>query len=197
MVYAMAPPAAAIVTSDSFDRADGALAGSSTDAALGGVAKAWTAVTAAFRILGNTLVRNAASAVIAGFDAGVVDVQVTAKVAALPASGDFIVLYGRAGSVAATVDSYRVTVSGTGVMTLQRSVSTTVTTLASTAPGVVMAGDVVGLRADGTTIDLVRNGAVVASVTDSGVTSGSYVVVRLTGTVGTSGAMDDLKVEAP
>lgn len=187
---------AEVLTSDSFARADGAVNGSSTDAALGGSALVWTAAPAVV-VLAGKLARSSATNVQTSVDVGRSDHEVSVKIDALPAAGsDAVHLWGRVNGTAALSDSYRAAVTTAGAINLLRFVGGTSTTIGSLAAGTVTAGKTVTLKVTGSTISVAVDGVELLSVNDPDHAVGTRAGVRWQGTGGTASRLDDFVVKA-
>lgn len=87
---------------------------------------------------------------------------------------------------------YAVRTTSANVLELQKSVAGTVTTLV-TSLGTFVAGDVLEVRAVGSTITCYRNGTLLTTVTDTSITTGTYGGLRSGGNA-TQATLDDLTV---
>lgn len=198
--YWFATPAGTVITSDSFNRANGTINGVNTDAAAGGTAKAWstTAVNTQHQVVSNALGRVGTSgAVHSVVDASVTDGICTVTVAALPAiTGAQLGIVGRAPSNSITGDRYDLMVGSDGALLLRKSVTSVVTTLATLAAGTVAVGNKLTLELQGQTIRARVNGVIVADVIDSAVTTGTRWGIR-SGASSGAWSLDDFLLVAP
>lgn len=201
------PALVSVFTSDSFNRANGNLSGSNTDAALGGAAKVWNTLSNTpannatnLQIVGNVLKKTIAEAANAYFDVpGLTAVRISAKVVALPDAGDTFQMWVRA-SVPATggtpSDGIRFSMASDGSLNLQRMVGGGGTTLVGLAAGTFAAGDTVALFADNNFAAVYKNGVIqgVAAHEHTGLAGLTGIIVRFNAPNGVSLAIDDFAV---
>ncbi len=153
-----------VQASDTFqdDRAE--LHGSAMDGAAGGAKLVWQATPEAFSALGGYLrpgktVSGAANG--AAVEIGNANVRFTARVMAMPSAGgtlNFDLRKPRADLGPVYSSCYRLQVSPTGVVRLQRKVDGSSYITVATATAVLLATDVVGVEIYGRQISLIVNG---------------------------------------
>lgn len=168
-----ATPGDGVVTSDSFAGVDATSLERTTDAALGGVSIPWVPDSAPrWAITGNALTRGAladGTGVLNMGDLSVTDAEVTLKVKALPASG--ATFYIDARRHPSNSEGLRVSLNPSGnIRLVHRGAQSVMTNLGS--GGYVAAGDTCGIRCVGDQVSLLKNGAVVETVTFGTVMSG-------------------------
>lgn len=182
-----------VFSSDAFTGGNAAtLVGRSTDATLGGTARVLEGSTtdAAYAISGGTVVAGAAAvSQFVGLQLPSTDQFLRAKVIAKPGAGSNpIQLDIRRLSAAANTYVYRLALTST-TMTLRKVVNGTSTDLVS---GIAYnVGEVVEIRAVGSTLTVWVNGSIVQTVTDADVT-GNYVAGIARTSTAASFALDDV-----
>jgi hypothetical protein len=159
------------LASDSFNRADGALVGSTTDSAYGGTVKTWAGgVTDGIRIVSNQIGKTAA----AGFTTATVDlasdVAFSFRINALPTTGSILNVWGRRSD---SSNYNRLRIGGDGYMALGRTVAGTANTVVDITGGPLVAGDKVVYSLKGTAIKVTVNGAVRYTGTDPSIMPGT------------------------
>jgi hypothetical protein len=183
-------------TSETFSGADAVtLTGRSTDALLGGAPAAWTGSGGAWGITGQQLVRgpsNPGDPIAMSLNVPALpNVSAAIKVVAEPAGSFYLGVRRPAASGSQPGYYCRVASSGLTVsLTKQTGVGTGHIVLA-TAPYAL--GQRVGVRALGTQISLMVNGAAVATVADTSITAAGYVGV-MAGSAITAFTIDDLVI---
>lgn len=175
----------AILRSDSFSAADGAINGTALDAALGGSAGTWTATGGVSRLSAKVGPTDTAFN-LAGVDAGVTDGYV--EFVYSTAHGASVYALGR------TVDgnnAYRLNVSPTGVVIIELVSGGTPTALWTSGAGAGNVGDRIGLAAFGSNIAAYVNGVLLQTVSDATVTSGTLWGLCFGSAGGTTGRLDN------
>lgn len=190
---------ATMVTSDSFSGANLAvLHGRASDAALGG--SAVTIATSpstsdAMQIVSGQLVRGVtAKSESVNYPVTAANQRVSVKVVAVPSS--IIAVCARRSSTAGTtVNQYMAELSSDvtgGVAVLKKRLNGEATQLAEPVPFV--AGDEIGVQCFGPRIDLLINGAVVASAVDFSITTSAYASLSCNSTP--TFTLDDFKAQS-
>lgn len=192
-LYGAARPVASggpvVLASDSFNRADGALNGMTTDSAYGGTSRTWYN-NASYEVNSNELRSTSGLARWAALDIGVGDVAVSARVVTLSAFR----LCARARTSDLRTERYAANIAGDGSVTLEIELGG-VTTLGSAAASTVAAGDVVTLRCSGSSISVLVEGTPVISATDSTKMPGANDAFVGIQSNSSSWRLDDFKVE--
>lgn len=167
----------AVLTSDSFNRSDGPLNGSTTDDAAGGSPKTWVTSGGDFEIISNKVSQVAG----AGACSATVNVAATNHVVSAtyttPVTGSNSV--GLVGRYIDLDNHYLLNHQGNLGITLYKMVAGSLTALTSEPITSLAAGDILTLSCVGTTISVLLNGVQVASVTDATHTTGTKVGWRV------------------
>ncbi|WP_052061881.1 hypothetical protein [Rhodococcoides fascians] len=190
------PAVGTVLLSDGFS-GSGELNGRSTDSAAGGTAAAWTASPAGRYAVGSgrltlAITQNESPAATAPMPTS--DVELTCRVVTRPAAtGTSVYLDVRRQSGNST--SIRIRIGSTTV-DLRKRVGATTTTFPGSSTSLAD-GDVVGVRVIGSTLSLLKNGAVVVTVTDTDILTGSLVAIgAFNSAASDSIVLDDYKVVA-
>ncbi len=190
---AMMAVAGGIVSTDSFNRSNGALAGSTLDNANGGIeANTWTTYGTGtdFSVISNQAGRSAPTgertAVVGSTPA--VDVQRVSIVSQAADSGP-TARWATAATLGSFYLYYR---NGVNAGLLYKFDGTTFTQLGSNGPTAISNGDTMAVYCNGTSIQALLNGAVEVSVTDSTYATGKPGTYAGGGSVAT---MDNFKYE--
>lgn len=175
------------LTSDAFASNSADLVGRSSDAGLGGAAKTWVGDAGVLAVTSAKIVRGASNpaAWFVGQAAPHADHEVSLIVDALPGGAAVnLDIHRQAGVGAGVPDAYRVPIDTGGTIGLVKRVSGTVTTFAS---GIAVAvGDRVTLRYYRGTLELRRNGVIVATVVDATIPAAGWAGLAGTSTVTTT-----------
>lgn len=164
------------IVSDSFNRADSAAAWGTSDAAEGGTSQAWTPLSGTWGITGNTAYGVATTGDhLTVLDAGVTNVDIRATVFALPGGAGNVGVVGR---VLNSSNYYLVQVNSAGSIGFFKRVAGAYVQLGTTYTGGFSAGDELGLRCVGSTIDALKNGVVIKTATDASLATGTKVGIR-------------------
>ena len=176
-----------ILTSDSFNRADGALGGSYTDAALGGTPLLWYN-NASYAVESNQLRSTSSLVRYANLDVGVSAMVVSARIAVMgPVS-----LSASGASYDSRANTYELAIGADGALTLNVEFGG-VSVLGTAPAGTVTTGDLVELVSDSPAISARVNGVTVISGTDpTGREPGTYAGIRSSSN---AWRLDDFKVE--
>lgn len=165
----------ALPATDAFNRAD-----STTTLGTADTGQTWVARRGTWGILSNTayVASGATNDDHAVVDTGVTDYYVTALITASPTNVGLVARH------SATDTHYLATYDGSNACTLWKVVSGTYTQL-GTASDTLAAGDTLGIKCVGSTIQYLRNDVVKITATDSALT-GTYVGMRLGATTSAS-----------
>lgn len=175
-----------VVTSDTFASGSGELNGRTTDCLLGGTPQTWSVETGQYTAGSGVLTRSGSSTGAAILTPTSADQEITAKIGTLLTSGNAWLDARRTGTT-----SYRAQIGSGGSLALQVRFSSTTTTVASGFTAA--AGDRIGIRVVGSTVQLLKNGVVLATVTDTQITAiGTCQLVATSTTV--AGVWDDVIV---
>lgn len=180
-----------MLTSDSFNRPNGAINGTSTDSAYGGSPYTWNN-SASIQVASNQLRTTHSAKRSASIPVFESDVSVSAKVNAFPSSG-YVRLCARGTASDLSNNHWGVGIQYDGRLELQVTTAGASTVFADTPNGTVKLGDVVTLLCKGSNISVLVNGVTVASTTSTALPSGGYVGVACNGS--TLWRLDDFKVE--
>lgn len=178
-----------VITSDSFDRADSALGGSTTDCALGGSPMVWYN-KADHEVAGGLLRSTSSRRRYSNVDAQALDIQVSVRVQVL---GSFR-LTARGYDNDSRTRCVYVNVGGDGSLTLEWIQDGGSTTIATAPPGTVAAGSTLALRCSGPDVSALIDSSVVAQGTydPTGLLAGGNVGVL---TTSKTVRLDDFKAE--
>lgn len=165
--------------SDTFTGGDVAdINGRHTDSALGGTQATWlSGPTNSYAITNGKLVRGAYTTGISGaaLNVGSDDIKVTISLAALPSTNAFFDLRKSAPNLSATItDCYRLRVSSTGVVEVQKKIGSAGASVISIGSHIVTAGGSVGLQIINNKLTLFVNEIEVESIADENTLVGSY-----------------------
>ena len=176
-----------ILTSDSFNRADGALGGSYSDAALGGTPLLWYN-NASYVVESNQLRSTSALVRFATLNVGVSAMAVSVRIAAMGT----VSLNASGASNDARANTNRLNIGADGALTLIVAFADE-PTLGTAPAGTVATGDIVELVSDSPAVSARVNGVTVISGTDStGRTPGTYAGIS---SRSNAWRLDDFKVE--
>ena len=176
-----------IITSDSFNRADGALGGSYSDAALGGTPLLWYN-NASYAVESNQLRSTSALIRYATLNVGVEAMAVSARIAVM----GVVTLHASARTQDPRRDAAGLIVGADGALTLNVEFAGYLT-LGTAPAGTVATGDLVELVSDHPAISARVNGVTVISGTDpTGREPGTHAGIRSSST---AWRLDDFKVE--
>ena len=182
-----------IVTSDSF-AAGSSFASRTSDAALGGTGMAYVSLSTGLTISSGVASVIGGATFFHGFNwTESADQQLTVKVTSLPVGNTLVLNVRKASAASSSTNAYRLVVNTSGTISLQKRIGSTDTTLTSATPFAV--GDTIGIRVKGSTIQSLKNGVVVATATDTEITSGGYQGLSGAPSL-TAGAVDDLILRA-
>ena len=177
-----------ILTSDSFNRADGALDGSYSDAALGGTPLLWYN-NASYAVESNQLRSTSALVRYATLNVGAEAMAVSARIAVMGG----VILHASAVGQDPRRNSARLVVGADGALTLIVEFAGDLT-LGTAPAGTVATGDLVELASDHPAISARVNGVTVISGADpTGRESGTHAGIR---SLSTAWRLDDFRVEA-
>lgn len=165
---------AVLVASDSFNRADSS-AGSlgSVDNSYGGtVVPAWV-VDSQIKVKGNQMGADSLTATrYATVDAARTDVRIKATLSVATGGGGLVARFTDLNN------HYLLEVTSAGVMSIKKRISGTNSSALATASATIVSGDVIEFSVQGSTLKAYRNGAVVATATDTAITTGTRHGVR-------------------
>lgn len=187
--------------SDSFNRADSTLPGSTADAAYGGASVAWQSLADSTQLQISTnkvmLASGNTSARAAFLPLTHSDVEVSATV--FRDTGSITTLYARADAINTVSNggpntTYGVRVLGDGEIRIIKIVNGIFTNPYSSAGVVPPGGAKVAMRCIGDQISIYVNDVLITTITDSIIASGSFVGVQLFGAAGTY--VDTYKVQS-
>lgn len=184
-----APALNPILVSDTFASGSGEIVGRVADAGLGGTARTWEGTTGLYTIASGTAGEGATAAGQVGFPLDVADMEVSAKIVALPSTAGAISIYAR---FQAADRLYRVNVFGSGGMTVQKRAGGSLTTVPGDWGAAPAVGGTIALRVVGDQISVLVDGVLRETVTDGSVAGPGGARVGQSATIGT-GRWDDFK----
>lgn len=167
------------ITSDTFTGGDVSdIDGRMTDAALGGVPMEWSSGPAnSYAISSGRLVRGSANTGISGaaLNVGTGNIRMTAVLGALPSTNLYLDIRKATPDLGAAVTScYRLRVSSTGTVELQRKPVSGSADVISTGTHTIGGTDTVGLEIYGGDLSIMINGDVVETVHDNSPLTGGW-----------------------
>lgn len=182
-----------VTHSDSFNRADGALG--TSDGAYGGDPDAWGGSNSGIAIVGNQVQIITPATITTGFTPLTANHGIRIKITSLPVGSQFFLNLRRAPVTFGTATSrYMCYVTTSGALVVQKQVAGSTTTLAgSGVAGTIVAGDTLEFRVNGTLLEVLINGIVTWSLTDTSVTGAGVVALSATSAL-TAVSFDDFRL---